>query len=346
MRDKRPVDELSIEELERILAIRKREARQQRLRRMADQGRVQVPPPSPGIARTDSAPGQAVTPAGESAPDEQLSLPPAAVSYEGTPYFEEDYQLTDADSEAERGSLRKMIWNRTLFAIELVAFAGLVFIGVQMVQALQVLRTETAEIQAEAQAAAFASIPTPTTAPDISLNRIVLPSGHTPPTSAGGAQFNLNEIPANLRPVVQRQLSAPIVIPTSSPESPVRIQIPAIGVDAPVVSGTDWEALKRGVGHQDNSGLPGRSGNMVLSAHNDIYSEIFRYLDQLQPGDEIIVYSLSQQYTYVVRERQIVSPYAVHVMDPTREPTATLISCYPYQVDNQRIVVFADLRVS
>jgi sortase A len=34
MRDKRPVDELSIEELERILAIRKREQRQQRLERM------------------------------------------------------------------------------------------------------------------------------------------------------------------------------------------------------------------------------------------------------------------------------------------------------------------------
>ena len=33
MRDKRPVDELSIEELERILAIRKREARLARLRR-------------------------------------------------------------------------------------------------------------------------------------------------------------------------------------------------------------------------------------------------------------------------------------------------------------------------
>ena len=29
--------------------------------------------------------------------------------------------------------------------------------------------------------------------------------------------------------------------------------------------------------------------------------------------------------------------------DPTSNPTATLISCYPYQVDNQRYVVFAEL---
>ena len=40
MRDKRPVDELSIEELERILAIKKREERQKRLSRMQREGRM------------------------------------------------------------------------------------------------------------------------------------------------------------------------------------------------------------------------------------------------------------------------------------------------------------------
>ena len=40
MRDKRPVDELSIEELEKILAIRKREEREKRLDRMKRSGRV------------------------------------------------------------------------------------------------------------------------------------------------------------------------------------------------------------------------------------------------------------------------------------------------------------------
>jgi hypothetical protein len=40
MRDKRPVDELSVEELERILAIKKREERQQKLKRMERSGRI------------------------------------------------------------------------------------------------------------------------------------------------------------------------------------------------------------------------------------------------------------------------------------------------------------------
>ena len=40
MRDKRPVDELSVEELERVLAIKRREERQQRMQRMQRTGRV------------------------------------------------------------------------------------------------------------------------------------------------------------------------------------------------------------------------------------------------------------------------------------------------------------------
>ncbi|HRL11359.1 MAG TPA: hypothetical protein PKX07_05740, partial [Aggregatilineales bacterium] len=48
MRDRRPVDELSIEELERILAIRKREERQKRVNQLRSRGRVlEVPAAQP-----------------------------------------------------------------------------------------------------------------------------------------------------------------------------------------------------------------------------------------------------------------------------------------------------------
>jgi sortase A len=89
---------------------------------------------------------------------------------------------------------------------------------------------------------------------------------------------------------------------------------------------------------------PGQTGNLVLSAHNDIFGEIFRYLDKLQPGDEIIVFTNQKQYTYVVDGTRVVEPTAVEVMAPTGSPVVTLISCYPYLVDNQRIVVRANLQ--
>ena len=351
MRDKRPVDELSIEDLERILAIRKREARQAQLHRLSMAGRRVVPPG--GMPDSEGQPLPVAPPRPPAGSPPPVDAPnggaDGAPTYEeGAPRFEDDYVPATRGRSAPQAedSFWKMVWNRSLVLIEIVAFVAMIVIGAQMVQALQTLQSETAAVQAEAEAQALASLPTPSVTPEINLNRIVLPGGHTPPTEGRSAQFNYSEIPEHLRPLVQQQLAAPISLPTPSPESPVRIQIPAIGVDASIVSGTDWEALKRGVGHQIGTGLPGESGNVVLSAHNDIYGEIFRRLDELEPGDQIIIYTLTQRYTYVVREWQTVRPADVWVMDSTHNPTTTLISCYPYQVDNQRIVVFADLTAS
>ena len=52
----------------------------------------------------------------------------------------------------------------------------------------------------------------------------------------------------------------------------------------------------------------------------------------------------SQRYRYVVNQTRVIAPTQVEVMLPTNDPTVTLISCYPYLVDNQRIVVFAQLQ--
>jgi sortase A len=142
------------------------------------------------------------------------------------------------------------------------------------------------------------------------------------------------------------QSLANIPVPTPGPEQAIRLQIPAISVDAPIVQGDGWEQLKKGVGQHIPSSDPGKDGNLVLSAHNDIFGEIFRDLDQLKNGDEVTVYTNQRAYTYVVMESQVVEPTQVEVMAPTKDPTVTLISCYPYLVDDQRIVISARLKGS
>ena len=97
------------------------------------------------------------------------------------------------------------------------------------------------------------------------------------------------------------------------------------------------------MGQHAGSSNPGDDGNVVLSAHNDVFGELFRDLDKLQPGDEVILYTQQKAYTYIVRQTQIVLPTQVELMGPTREPVVTLISCYPYLVDDKRIVVTAYL---
>jgi sortase A len=177
----------------------------------------------------------------------------------------------------------------------------------------------------------------PTLTPTPLIVAVVLPSGHTPPDTPGGTRPNEAEIPEHLRPLVQSLAEVPI--PTQGPEQAIRIQIPSINVDAPIVQGDGWEQLKKGVGQHIGSVNPGQEGNLVLTAHNDVFGEIFRYLDELKKGDQIIVYTNQRAYTYVITGSEIVEPTQVEVMAPTSQETITLISCYPYRVDNKRIAV-------
>ena len=311
MPDRRSVDELSIEELEQILAIKKRQAREATLRRLKGEGRV-VDVESTGDA-TD-----------RSTPNRGAPIEPAGSRYRS-------FEL-DATPTTPRRVFGWRAWrDRLLLLVEIGALVGLVLVVVGIEQSRQELNRDVVTAR---------DLPTPEPTPLITA--VVLPGGHKPPTAPGGAAPNFDEIPAHLRSYVQSV--TPLPIPTPGPGQPTRIVIPALGIDANIVPGTDWEQLKKGVGHQPGTANPGERGNLVLAAHNDIFGEIFRDLDQLQPGDEIVVYSINQSYRYVVTEKRFVEPTQVDVMNPTSEPTSTLISCYPYLVDTQRIVVFASLQ--
>lgn len=305
MPDRRSVDDLSIEELEQILRIKKQEARAARLERLERVGR----------RRGDAPLGQIV----DSDDDEAFSIP---------------YESYLAEAEARPPGRAR---DRLLLGIELLAALGLVAVLIFAVNSLRAINRESAA----AQAAEVAALPTPSPTPLISL--VVLPSGHTPPTSPDGARPNYDEVPARLRPLVEQQFAGPVTVPTAAPDHALRMRIPAIDVDAPVVQGDGWEQLKKGIGQHVGTANPGQPGNMVVSAHNDIYGEIFRYLDQLAIGDEILVQTQTGQHVYRVADTRIVDPTTISVMDQTAEPIITLISCYPYLVNNQRIVVIGEL---
>ena len=122
-----------------------------------------------------------------------------------------------------------------------------------------------------------------------------------------------------------------------------RILIPALQLDAPVLQGDGWEELKQGVGQHLGTPDPGETGNIVLSAHDDIYGSLFRHLDRLKPGNEITLRTPEKSYTYKVEEVRIVKPTDLGVLEQTPDAVLTLISCYPYLIDTQRIVVRASL---
>ena len=253
----------------------------------------------------------------------------------GTPLqaLRNDMELVEdsPDTSIGKRSTRRTWLERLLFIVEAAAVLALVFIVFNGLNILRDLNQEVAAV-----------LEMPTLTPTPLIRAVVLPSGHTPPNAEGGVRFNEAEIPEHLRPLVQSLADLPV--PTPGPQQALRLQISAIGVDHPVVQGDGWEQLKKGIGQHIGTPNPGEKGNLVLSAHNDVFGEIFRDLDRLKPGDEVVVFTSQRTYTYTVQHTQIVEPTQVEVMAPTQDPVVTLISCYPYMVDNKRIVVTAYLQ--
>ncbi|MBC8100059.1 MAG: hypothetical protein H7Y11_11500, partial [Armatimonadetes bacterium] len=179
-RDKRPVGDLSIEELERVLVMRKREDRQRRLTRMQAQGRVVTnPAPTPIVTAlpvltpTPDAPealpadltldaldallarntSPAVAPV--AAPSIPTITAPASVAFEAD----------DAESEPLEDSAlpapRPRFFNRVLLLVEVAAVLGLMFLGANLYVAVGAVQEESAEAQAFAEQQRRAGIPTP-----------------------------------------------------------------------------------------------------------------------------------------------------------------------------------------
>lgn len=305
MSQKNPLDDLSIEELEKLLREKKRRERLQRLQRLT-QGR-----PAPPTSSDPAAPAHPTS----------IPQPVALPHHRGR---SERPMVTS--TRTPKPSLLKSgltrLRDRLLLLVELGALLGLIYVVLSALSELQVLNREVAE----ARQSATLGQPLSSVA--------VLPASSSPPP---------DYLPGPYRSLLGTS-SAPVVIPTPGPRQAARIVIRAIGVDAPVVAGDGWEELKAGVGYHIGSASPGERGNLVLSAHNDVYGEIFRYLERLETGDEVIVYTQGGiPYRYIVRAKRVVEPREVSVMDATTQPTLTLITCHPYLIDTHRMVVFAEL---
>lgn len=106
-----------------------------------------------------------------------------------------------------------------------------------------------------------------------------------------------------------------------------RIEIPRLGLSAIVREGVDDRTLSRAVGHVPETALPGGAGNIALAGHRDTF---FRPLRQIRTGDRIRISTPDGDFSYVVRDTRVVAPTEMSVLDPTPEPTLTLITCYPF----------------
>ncbi|NLF13842.1 MAG: sortase, partial [Anaerolineaceae bacterium] len=135
---------------------------------------------------------------------------------------------------------------------------------------------------------------------------------------------------ASTAPPATATLVPPLAPPTSIPEPdlpanapanwppaqspPTRLTIARIGLDVPVLTVTTkvvqqggrarevWGDVPNAGGFHYTSAYPGNAGNTVINGHRDIQGGVFRHLDRVAVGDEIVLYVGDVAYAYQVTE--------------------------------------------
>ena len=121
------------------------------------------------------------------------------------------------------------------------------------------------------------------------------------------------------------------------------VEIPKIDVELPIYHTTDEEVLEIGAGHLEGSSLPvgGESTHAVISAHRGLPSAtLFTDLDKLEAGDHFLLHILDDTLAYEVDQIHVVEPDETELLSVVEgEDLVTLLTCTPYGVNTQRLLV-------
>lgn len=181
----------------------------------------------------------------------------------------------------------------------------------------------------------------PTTSTTTSTVPTVVASSSTTPSATVA-----ETLPGTVTTGVAQPLPPIVAIPPIVQGDPIaRLEMPAIGVDIVVVAGVSVEDLRRGPGHYPDTPLPGQFGNAAIAGHRTTYGQPFHDIDDLEPGDEIVVTTIAGRFVYGVTSTEIVEPDETDVVATTNPDIAelTLTSCHPKWSARQRIIVHSVL---
>lgn len=119
------------------------------------------------------------------------------------------------------------------------------------------------------------------------------------------------------------------------------LEVPRLGLSAPVVEGDDERTLASVAGHLPDTPRPWEMGNSAIAAHRD---GLFRPLRHVRPGDAIVLRTPRGVLNYTVQRTRIVAPNDLSVLEPTSPHMLTLVTCFPFNYVGsapQRFIVHA-----
>lgn len=172
-------------------------------------------------------------------------------------------------------------------------------------------------------------------------------------------------------PMFELPPATPLPTPTPSPTPTalppplpaIRLSIPAIDLNISIEEifptekisssggrGIIWQPLASVVAHYSTSGYPGEGRNIVLTGHNNTEGEVFRHLEQLSLGDQVILFTEEKAFYYQIEKKLFIPYLGVEAAGdamlqsyaaPQSTEMVTMISCWPYATNIHRIVIIA-----
>lgn len=132
------------------------------------------------------------------------------------------------------------------------------------------------------------------------------------------------------------------------------LKIDKLNILVPVikdVNGSDKtaynNALKGGVAHFKGTSLPGEKGNIFIFGHSSAevksdYSKVFVSLNDLEKGDEIVIYYQSDEHKYKVTKKEIIEATDTAVLAKGKKEMITLMTCWPIGTKEKRLIIRAE----
>ena len=184
------------------------------------------------------------------------------------------------------------------------------------------------------------------------FNDLVVGAEHRDQAAALSEQFELQA--ASSPAPVPDGGEPPVTAPPAEAQTFANFYVPRFGADyaVPIAGGTSTVRTlnKIGIGHYDDTQMPGEVGNFGIAAHRTTYGAPFNKVADLQAGDKMYVQTADGWYTYVYRNLQYVPATQVSVLQPvpdapdvsaaSGERLITLTSCNPMFTAQERIVAY------
>lgn len=128
------------------------------------------------------------------------------------------------------------------------------------------------------------------------------------------------------------------------------ISIPKLELEMPIFLGASYQNMADGAAVLSQTSIPigGKNTNAVIAGHRGWGgASYFRYITDLEVGDEVIITNLWETMTYTVSGVRIIDPASVDdILIREGKDMITLLTCHPYASGGkQRYLVFCERRI-